>query len=438
MEDGQSGPAAGTIRTVLVVGAGGFIGGYLVAALRRHGWKVLRAVRAKGRALAEDERGCDMARMRSADDWRPLLAGVDAVVNAAGILRESGGQRFDSVHVQAPMALAQACVAVGVRRFVQISALGIPADGEFIASKHRFDEALLRLPLNAVVLRPSVVYSASGSYGGTSLLRALAAFPGVQLLPGDGRWQVQPLAAEDLGETVARAADSQAEGIYEVGGPVPISLRDYQRQWRDWLRIPGRGVFRAPEGWVSLSVKGMEALGRGPVGETMWRMLRRGNITATDAGERLHQAFGLSMRPLHEALAIHPSQTQDRWHAQLYFLAPVLRIAVAALWLVSALAGFLTPAETIERMAAGSWLAGNASVLLARTGGVVDLLLVLWLLSDQRPRAAIAAMLALVIAYTVVFGLALPALWLDPLGGLAKNLVVLPALAVLWVLTDRR
>jgi hypothetical protein len=43
-----------------------------------------------------------------------------------------------------------------------------------------------------------------------------------------------------------------------------------------------------------------------------------------------------------------------------------------------------------------------------------------------------------VVAYTLVFGIALPGLWLDPLGGLAKNLAVLPVLAVLWVLSDRR
>lgn len=41
-------------------------------------------------------------------------------------------------------------------------------------------------------------------------------------------------------------------------------------------------------------------------------------------------------------------------------------------------------------------------------------------------------------AYTLAFGVLLPAQWLDPLGGLAKNLVVLPALAVAWVLADRR
>lgn len=438
MEDERSGSVIGTPRTVLVVGAGGFVGGHLVAALRRHGWNVLRAVRANGRALAADERGCDLARMHAADDWRPLLAGVDAVVNAAGILRERGRDRFDGIHVQAPLALAQACVAAGVRRFVQVSALGIPEDGAFIASKHRFDDALLRLPLKAVVLRPSVVYSTSGSYGGTSLLRALAAFPGMQVLPGEGRWQVQPLAAEDLGEVVARAVASSVQGIYEVGGPAPIRLRDYQRQWRDWLRIPGRRALHVPEAWVSLGVKGMEVLGRGPVGETMWRMLRRGNITAADAGGRLHEAFGLRMRGLHEALAIQPSQTQDRWHAQLYFLAPALRIGVVALWLLSALAGLLTPVAIIEPMTAGTWLTGNVSVALARAGGVLDLVLAIWLSSNWRPRAAIMAMIASVVAYTLVLGGIVPALWFDPMGGLAKNLVVLPALAVLWVLADRR
>ena len=47
-------------------------------------------------------------------------------------------------------------------------------------------------------------------------------------------------------------------------------------------------------------------------------------------------------------------------------------------------------------------------------------------------------MRALLLVYTLVFGLGLPALWLDPLGGLAKNLVLLPTLAVLWVVSDRR
>jgi hypothetical protein len=47
-------------------------------------------------------------------------------------------------------------------------------------------------------------------------------------------------------------------------------------------------------------------------------------------------------------------------------------------------------------------------------------------------------MLLSVLGYTAAFGALLPAQWLDPLGGLAKNLMILPALAALWVLADRR
>jgi len=425
-------------KTALVVGANGFLAGYLIAALRRHGWRVLRGVRDTHRALDEDERRADLARMTSPSDWRDALRGVDAVVNAAGILREAGAQTFQAIHVDGPLALAQACVDAGVPRFVQLSALGEPADGEFIASKHRFDEALLQLPLSAVALRPSVVYAASGSYGGTSLLRALAAFPGRHLLPGDGRWPLQPVAAEDLGEIAARAAGGDQRGVYEVGAPQPMSLREYQAAWRRWLRIGGRGAVAFPESLVSLQVAIGERLGRGPVGETMWRMLRRGNVARPDAHARLQADFGHAPAALADALAATPSQVQDRWQAQLYFLAPTLRIAIVALWLISAAAGWLTPAATIEAMVAGSPLAAWQPVPLARATAGLDALLALGLLIGWRPRWMLGLMGISVLAYSLAFGALLPAQWLDPLGGLAKNLVLLPALAVAWVLADRR
>lgn len=424
--------------TVLVLGAHGFIAGFVIAALRARGWRVLRGVRDPARILHADERFCDFAAMTAPGDWREPLQGVDAVVNAAGILRERGRQRFDTIHLAAPLALAQACVAAGVRRFVQISALGRPEDGDFIASKHRFDAALLALPLSAAVLRPSVVYSASGSYGGTSLLRALAALPVAHAVPGDGRWPIQPIAAEDLGELVARAVEGEACGLFEVGGPEVLSLRDYQAAWRRWLRIPGARVLRVPEALVGVQVALGEALGRGPMGATMWRMLRRGNIAADDMLPKLRAAFDFAPRTLEAALAAHPSQVQDRWQAQLYVLAPALKAATIALWLLSAWVGFVTPAATIETLAAGSPLAGLAPVALARATAALDLVLALWLLAGWRPRLCVGLMLLSVLGYTVAFGALLPAQWLDPLGGLAKNLLILPALAALWVLADRR
>lgn len=427
-------PSAG--RTALITGAHGFLAGFIIAALRARGWRVIRGVRSP--PIAADERHCDFAQAQEGTDWHALLDGVDAVVNVAGILRETRTQTFEATHHTGPLALARACVEHGVRDFVQISALGDPADGEFIASKHRLDAALLGLELRSVVLRPSIVYTTRGSYGGTSLLRALSALPLAVPLPGAGEWGMQPLAAEDLGALVVAALDGEQRGVFEVGCEQPMALSEYLLLWRAWLRVPGMRTLPTPTWVVNAAVAVGERLGVGPMGQTMWRMLKRGNVCAPDAHPRLLETFGTAPRDLDTVLAEAPSQVQDRWQAQLYLLTPVLRWTIVMLCLISAWAGFATPAAQVEAMAAGSLLADLHPVALARFAGGVDLLLALWLASGWRARAAVASTLLLVLGYTGVFGALVPALWLDPLGGLAKNLVLLPALAVLWVLSDRR
>lgn len=431
-------PGTPSPGTVLVLGSAGFIAGFIIAALRRDGWTIVRGVRQRGAELGADERWCDLSGAMSDDQWRAALAGIDVVVNAAGILRETAAQRFDAIHHDAPLALARACVEAGVCRFVQISALGHPDDGGFIASKHRFDDALLRLPLSAVVLRPSVVYSPRGSYGGTSLLRAMAGLPGVLPVPGHGNWQLQPVSAECVGALVARAAAADAVGVFEVGGPAAMPLDQYQRTWRRWLRVGDAVTLRVPTSLVSMAVKLGEWFGIGPLGETMWKMLQGGNVTTPDAHQVLRSAFGVAPRSLDDVLSTVPSQVQDRWHAQLYWLAPVLRCAVGIVFVLSAVAGLVTPAHTVEALTANTVLGHWHPVALARAAGVADLLLGAWLLSGRAMRTAVTFMLMLVLAYTAVFGLAMPQSWLEPLGGMAKNLVILPALAVLWVLSDRR
>ncbi|HET9034476.1 MAG TPA: DoxX-like family protein, partial [Dokdonella sp.] len=133
-----------------------------------------------------------------------------------------------------------------------------------------------------------------------------------------------------------------------------------------------------------------------------------------------------------------PSQVQDRWQAQLYFLAPTLRIAIIALWLLSALAGWTTAESRIAEMAAQSPMQDLSLLVLARTTATLNLVLAVWLASAWRPRLAITLMGISVLAYTAILGTLIPGLWLQPLGGLAKNLVVLPALAIAWILADRR
>lgn len=329
---------------VLVTGAKGFLGSRIVAALREAGHEVVAAVRnpetVSGPALA-----CDFARDIDPETWKPRLIGIDAVINGAGILRETRADTFQRVHVDAPLALYRACVACGVRRVIQLSALGAPEDGEFIASKHRGDAALAQLDFDWLVLRPGLVYSAHGAYGGTSMLRALAALPGILPLPRDGMQSVRPLAAEDLAQAmVAALARPHVRGqVLELVGPEILTLRDYLVAWRHWFGLRDPLVIRTPQPLVTLAITLGEWWGRGPLCRAIANLLERRRIGADDALARMQAQLGIVPQSLGQALAARASDPRDlreaRWYAWRVLLGALAFVTVALILLILGLRG---------------------------------------------------------------------------------------------------
>ncbi len=181
---------------VLLTGASGFIGSHLARALRTAGYVVIEARRDIGDFTAAVP--VDFTRDLSARDWLPRLAGVDAVINAVGILRQHGEQTFERIHKRAPQALFTACVAAGVRRVVQISALGADRGvTRYFLSKRAADDYLATLPLEWTIVRPAMVFGPGGS--SARLFEMLAHLPLVPL-PGRGEQRLQPIHIDDLTE----------------------------------------------------------------------------------------------------------------------------------------------------------------------------------------------------------------------------------------------
>ena len=104
--------------------------------------------------------------MTQPQEWVRHLAGLDAVINCAGILQGRPGQSIDAIHAGAPIALFRACEAAGVKRVIQISAISAePGAGTgYAVSKHAADIYLAGTDLDWVILRPSLVYAA-GAFG---------------------------------------------------------------------------------------------------------------------------------------------------------------------------------------------------------------------------------------------------------------------------------
>ncbi len=124
---------------VMVTGASGFIASAVIQKLKARNYEVVPIYRSQ-KSIGHRGGICDFKKLLSMDDWLPLVSGIDIVINCAGILRENNKGDFQKVHCQAPTALLNACEQVGVKRFIQISALGHPEDADFIQSKHAFDE----------------------------------------------------------------------------------------------------------------------------------------------------------------------------------------------------------------------------------------------------------------------------------------------------------
>ena len=422
---------------VLIVGAGGFIGRHLVGRLVAEGVPVTAAGRSPAR-LARLVPGaaalrCDLGR-DDVDDWRGRLAGVDAVVNCAGLFGDV--RAYAQVHERGPAALFDACRAAGVRRVVQISALG--ADAQAASAYHRSkataDDHLAALDptgsaMGWAVLRPSLVVGRGGR--SSALFVALAALP---VMPRLGRagGLVQPIHVDDLVEVIVRLLQAPlplAERL-DIVGPEPMTTDALTAGFRRWLGLPPASGITVPR----LALAAIARLGIGPVTREGMAMLAAGN---TAASAPLVAATDYLPVSIDRALARHPASDADLRQAQLAPVVPLLRLMLALLWL----AGGIVPLVLTPEAISSAWLArvgltGVPATAALWAGALADIAIGLALLVGIR--GAALAGTALVIVYTLILARIAPELWVDPFGALVKNAAVLGLSLAVHALETRR
>jgi uncharacterized protein YbjT (DUF2867 family) len=382
----------------------------------------------------------DLNHDTSSEVWRPRLAGVEAVMNCAGVLHGGRGQDIAAIHATAPIALFDACVASGIRRVVQVSAISADDDAgtEYALTKKRADDHLRGLPLDWTILRPSLVYG-EGSYGGTSALRGLAGLPCFSPLVGDGSAAFRPIHIDDLVATVARIVESDrfARQTLEPVGPEVVTLRDLIAKYRVWLGLAPVPAVAIPMPVMRVASRVVDLAGGGPLGTASLRQLEVGNV-GKEPATAFADKIGFIPRRMDEMLARRPAQTQDLWHARLYFLRPLLRTVLIFLWLGSALAGVLAPVASYALVDAAFSSLGLPSRPLALAFSLVDLLIAVALFVCWRPRWMAAIQLIVVGGYTILLTVLAPGLWLEPFGALLKNLPILALIGVWAVLEEER
>lgn len=333
---------------VLVTGATGFIGSNIVSALKRRGHEVVACVRDPERAravLGVEAIACDFEKDTDASVWTGRLKGIDAVVNAVGIITEAGGAAFKALHAETPKALFKASQDAGVKKIIQISALGADegADSRYHLSKKAADDFLRGLSIDWVVVRPSLVYGAGGA--STRLFSALSSLPVIPVF-GKGEELLQPISMEDLSKAIVNLIENESAKrlTIDAAGAEPATYKEMLSVYRKRLGLGKARFFEIPMAIARLIARAGDITRTGTLNTETLGMLKRGNAADISL---FKNATGVVPASLSSAPLFSRAERND---ARLFFVLPALRLSIAFLWICTGLVSlFVYPcSESIE------------------------------------------------------------------------------------------
>ena len=227
---------------VFLTGASGFVGSNLLERLLRDGHPVRALVRRRGAAGGGSELG--NLEIVEGDILSPGLAskvdGCEAVVNLVGIIYESRNQTFEAIHHLGTKNLVAAAREVGVRRFVQMSALGARPNNAttYHRSKFAAEQEVRSSRIPWVILRPSLIFG-PGSAFLQQMIDVARRVPLVRPVAGTGEYRFRPIHVKDVVECFAQSLSNPeaTEKTIDLVGAEEVTLNQITDEIASCLNI---------------------------------------------------------------------------------------------------------------------------------------------------------------------------------------------------------
>ncbi len=203
------------MRRVLVAGATGYLGRFLIKELKGQGhW--IRALARNSKKLGTLKDHIDNifeGEATSPENLKGICDDIDLVISSIGITKQKDGLTYMDVDYQANLNLLREAKRSGTEKFIYISVLNVHliSDLKIIQAKARFEEELKISGMEYIIIRPNGFFSDM-----TEFLNM--ARNGTVYLFGDGEFKGNPIHGQDLAAFIVQNLDNDVREL-EVGGP---------------------------------------------------------------------------------------------------------------------------------------------------------------------------------------------------------------------------
>ncbi len=213
------------MQRVLVAGATGYLGGFVVKEIANRGYWV----RALVRSASREEKIHDSAdeifegEVTKPESLAGVCDGMDVVFSSIGITRQKDGLTFRDVDYRGNKNLLEEALRAGSGKFVYVSVFNGPAlrHLDIVDAHEAFVDELAKSGMEFSVLRPTGYFSDMGE------LVKMATGGRVWLI-GPGTNHVNPIHGSDLAVTCVDAIEGSTTEI-DVGGPETMAWNDAAR-----------------------------------------------------------------------------------------------------------------------------------------------------------------------------------------------------------------
>lgn len=424
---------------ILITGANGFIAREIIARLAISGHEIVLCVRDKFLENIPHSRifKADFRKAIHPEYWLPHLKDIDIVINCVGVFQTTQEKTMWNIHFEAPKALFQACAQQGIKKVIQISALGIDkVDVPYATSKLAADEFLQTFNVPSTIIRPGLVYG-KGAYGGTSLFRGFCGLPFIIPLPGRATQLQQPIHIDDLTSIVEKSLTLPGKQIICAVGQEKLTVKNVLIKLRAWLGFKKNYPISIPDIFIALGAKLGNFIPNSPLSETGIKMMAVDNMATQLEEENLHDLTQIKPRSFSEGLNGMVSSVQDRWHARLYFLRPLLRLSIAFIWIGSGIFSLVSSASSFDLMSQLKIPVSLQSMTLYSLC-TLDILLGLATLFNYRLLLIGSLQCFFILLYTIILSFLVPMYWLQPLAPIAKNIPLLVSTFIMMALESER